>query len=59
LKKAEGHSPENATKLFEAAIQAYYDNHEEKKLKSLISPEKVFESTETFERWLGEACRED
>ena len=59
LEKASGHTPENAMKMIRGAITAYCENHDAKKLKSLMSPEKIFESTETFERWIAEACRED
>ena len=59
LEKASGHTPENAMKMIRGAITAYCENHDAKKFKSLMSPEKIFESTETFERWIAEACRED
>lgn len=59
LEKAAGHTEENAFKIMRGAVTAYCDYHAAKKLKSLMAVEKVFESTETMERWLAEACRED
>ena len=59
VEKAKGNTPENALKVIRSAIQAYCDHHEAKKLKSLITLERIFDSTENFERWIGEACRAD
>ena len=54
LKKAIGNTHGNAMEVIEAAIEARFDAHE-KNGRGRLTLESVFETTETFERWLGAA----
>jgi hypothetical protein len=54
IKKASGHTRENALQVIRSAIEARCDAHE-KNGRGRVTLESVFESTETFERWIEAA----